>query len=455
MKDFNCLLVHTPRLQRKDNTVISLVNYSAMGLFSLAGELVKNGFDTKILHLGIEKYLNRNFLLSEYVKENNIKFIAFTLQWYHQSYDVIETTRILKEKCPGIKISLGGLTSSFFAQEIMEKYPHIDFIIKGDGEVPIVKLAEALCNNTSFDNIPNLYYRSNNEIIFNGTGFIATSENISSYEFFNSDRMLHFEQYSKIDYSLDFSKDNQLVTPTSCIVICLGRGCLGKCIWCGGSYEAGKIISGRTVIAYRNIDHIISEIKTMHEKFNIFTFRFGFDPDDNNRSYFIKLFKKLGLYNNNLNIMFDMEGLPDKQLLDVYKASVSADSVLSITPTCADENLRKKYRDFFFTNEQLEQTLDYMEELKIKSEIYFSRVPGVSKKENNHSEQYAKYLEQKYKYITFAYTFDLEIVPASMWSITPKKYKLTNARNSFDDYYNLTKDVEKSFENTEIFKTLQ
>lgn len=454
MKDFNCLLVHTPRLQRKDNSITSIVNYSAMGLFSLAGELVKNGYNTKILHLGIEKYLNPKFLLSEYVKENKIKLVAFTLQWYHQSYDVIETARILKEKCPDIKISLGGYTASFFAQEIMEKFPHIDFVIKGDGEEPMVKLADALYRNTALDEIPNLYRNENGKVIANECTFVATSKDLSNYEFFNSDRMLHFEQYSKIDYTLNFSEDNQLITPTSCLVICLGRGCLGNCIWCGGSYEACKAISGRTNVAYRNIDNIISEIKLMHEKFNINTFRFGFDPDDKDRSFFVKLFNKLGKYNNKLNIMYDMEGLPDKKLLDTFKKSVSSDSVLSITPTCANENLRKKYRDFFFSNEQLEEILDYMEKLKIKSEVYFSRVPGVSTEENKKSEEYAKYLENKYKYITFAYTFDLEVVPASIWSLAPGKYGLSNIKRNFADYYEYTKDIENSFENTKIFMNL-
>ena len=72
---FNCLLIHTPNLsQNSDGTLFSEVNFCAMGLFSLAGEIKKEGFNVEIIHLGIEKYLDKNFSLASYVKENNIKY---------------------------------------------------------------------------------------------------------------------------------------------------------------------------------------------------------------------------------------------------------------------------------------------------------------------------------------------------------------------------------------------
>ena len=48
-----------------------------MGLFSLAGEIKKEGFNVEIIHLGIEKYLDKNFSLASYVKENNINLLPF------------------------------------------------------------------------------------------------------------------------------------------------------------------------------------------------------------------------------------------------------------------------------------------------------------------------------------------------------------------------------------------
>ena len=105
MNQQKCILIHSPKLFYNGKNICSSINYSAMGLFSLASELEKSGFETEIIHLGIEKYLNKNFSISNYIKENEIKFAAFSLNWQQQSYDVIETARQIKKtinRCRGI-----------------------------------------------------------------------------------------------------------------------------------------------------------------------------------------------------------------------------------------------------------------------------------------------------------------------------------------------------------------
>lgn len=182
------LLVHTPQLCHNKDTgeFSSNINFCAMGLYSLAKEIEKEGIESEIIHLGIEKYLNPKFLLSEYINEQKIKFVAFSLHWHPQSYDVIEMAKIVKEKCPQTFITLGGFTASYFAQEIMENYPFIDSIIKGEGEIPIRELAEKIANNDeNLSTVPNLFWRKNREIVHNSNTFVATDEDLNSFTFFD------------------------------------------------------------------------------------------------------------------------------------------------------------------------------------------------------------------------------------------------------------------------------
>ena len=74
-----CVIVHCPKLFYKGKDICSTINYSAMGLFSLASELEKEGIETKIINLGIEKYLDKNFLLSDYIKQNDVKLVAISI----------------------------------------------------------------------------------------------------------------------------------------------------------------------------------------------------------------------------------------------------------------------------------------------------------------------------------------------------------------------------------------
>ena len=344
MKNLKCLLIHTPKLHNENGIITSEINYCAMGLFSLAGELIKNNFDAKIINLGIEKYLSKEFLLSKYIKENNIELIAFSLHWNQTSYDVIETARIIKEKCPNVFITLGGYSASFFAKEILENFSFIDSVMKGEGELSIVKLADALYKNKSLEDIPNLYWRKNSKIILNKNIYVATSEDLSKFEFFNPNNMLHYKEYSKIPYILNYSENNQLTTISTTQGICLGRGCLGNCIWCGGGYNAEKEVTGRTSLSYRSSKSVISEIKNMKEKYNINLFRFSFDPNPKDRSYLINLFNELANeFKGNINIIYNMDGLPCKNFLDTFKKACSKDSILVISPVCYSEKLRKKY----------------------------------------------------------------------------------------------------------------
>ena len=68
-------------------------------------------------------------------------------------------------------IFLGGYTASFFSKEILQDYPEVDAVIRGDGETPIVELCQALhrhilnqqhCSDyypTSLAEVPNLAWR--------------------------------------------------------------------------------------------------------------------------------------------------------------------------------------------------------------------------------------------------------------------------------------------------------
>lgn len=447
MEKKKCLIIHTPRLFYEGKDICSDINYCAMGLFSLASELEKSGFEATILNLGIEKYLDKNFSLSKYINENNVRFAAFSLNWHQQSFDVIETAKEIKQNCPDIFISLGGYTATFFAEEIMRNYPFIDAIIKGEGEKPMTELVNSVFENKSLAQVPNLCYREDNKIISNDNVFVAENNDLDIYNFFNPKLMLHYEEYSKIPYVINYAKENQLNNPASGQGICLGRGCIGNCVWCGGGYITTKLMSGRNTISYRSVQSVINEIKMMKDEYNIEYFNFSFDPNPTDRSYLIDLFNEIAKeFNGNINTIYNLDGLPDKPFINAFKNAFSNKSKLLLSPVFHNEELRKKYKSFFYTNKQLENILQYMDEKEVNSEIYFSIMPGVEDKFNKDSEKYGEYLTNKYEYVTGWNKYNVDIEPASPWTFNPEKFNLKNARKTFKEYYDNTKVIEKSFE---------
>lgn len=461
MQNFKCLLIHTPNLcaskapDSKEISYFSEVNFCAMGLYSLGSELKKEGFEVEIIHLGIEKYLDKNFSLSRYIKENGVKFAAFSLHWHPQAYDVIESIRILKQNVNDIFVAVGGFTASFFADEILKKFNFIDAIMKGEGEIPIRKLARRVylaslkSQKPDLAGIENLAYNRGGKIITNKEKFIATSADISGFEFFDIKMMKNYESYSKIPFILHYDRKNELNNPQTSQGVCLGRGCTGNCTWCGGGKRATELVTGRNFISYRDPKSVINEIKTL-KTIGIEQFRFAFDPDPADRSYLLGLLNELYKeFKGDLTALFTVFSLPDERLLEAYRKAFNDNSVISLSPEFCNENLRKKHKSFYFSNQKLEEILALQDRLKISSELYFSIIPGVDEEENKKSENYAKYLVEKYEYVQKYYIMPIIFEPASPWTLNPLSYGLSsNVNRNFSDYYNAVKFVEKSYENS-------
>ncbi|MDD3236685.1 MAG: cobalamin-dependent protein [Candidatus Gastranaerophilales bacterium] len=456
MSKFKCILVHTPQLVKniQDGHIASNVNYCAMGLYSLANELEKEGFNAEIIHLGIEKYLDKKFKLSKYVRDNDIKFVAFSLHWHPQSFDVIESIRILKEQNPNVFVMIGGFTASYFGREILDLFPFVDTVLKGEGEAPIKMLAKKVClKEVDFSDIPNLFWRKNGSVVLNDKKFVASNEDLDSFEFFDIKKMRNYQSYAKVPFFLDYAFENALERlPMSSQGVCIGRGCEGNCTWCGGGADAMKCVTGRDFVSYRNVENILDEIKMLKKDCGIEVFRFAFDPQPKKREFLIRLLNRIAEeFSGTLKTSFTLNGLPDKVFLDAYSKAFSPDSILAISPEFASEDLRKFHKSFFYTNKELENILVYMEELKIKSELYFAILPCVDEVENVKSETYAKKLKEKYKYIDKYYIIPIIYEPAAPWTMNPEKYGVDFVPKKFIDYYNSSKNVENSFENIDAF----
>ncbi|SET08202.1 B12-binding domain-containing radical SAM protein [Anaerobranca gottschalkii] len=69
---------------------------------------------------------------------------------------VLKVARSIKELLPQVKILLGGPEVSFEEKEFFLEHPYVDYIIKGEGELPFKKLLQGLTTNDRLDNIPGL-----------------------------------------------------------------------------------------------------------------------------------------------------------------------------------------------------------------------------------------------------------------------------------------------------------
>jgi len=428
-KNNKVCFVHVSRGDSSDNSIKLL----PIGLIAIADYVFRNGIKPLIIHLKLEKSLEPNFDLCEFIKKNKYSIVLFDLHWHYQSYHVIKTISELKQKIPDLKIIVGGFTASFFHREIMNEFKNIDFVVRGDPELPLLILLRYLNNHeTNFKDIPNLSWRKAKRIIHNLHTYVVDQETIDKLCFTNFRLMRNYENYIK-NFSTGLNQDDNIPI----FYYAPGRGCLGNCSYCGGSNISQGIINKRTGIILINHKSVIKELNNLR-KYNIHRVDMAYDPDPQSK-YYIDLFKEIRKKRLKLSIIFGSFGLPSEDFVDEFKKTFNKDSIIIISPETGSEIIRKKNKSFFYTNSGLIKTLLYIRKEKIRVQISLTvGLPYETKLDILKTLVLINYLKNNFHGIEFNIEA-IEIEPAAPWFIYKKKFGILNKNRTFKDFYNAHK----------------
>jgi radical SAM superfamily enzyme YgiQ (UPF0313 family) len=431
----DCLFIHAP----KDNSGTKpSVMLMAMGVFALADYLERNGYSSKIIHLGVEKIVNNKFSIENYLKDKDICLIGISLHWHYQSYDSINLVNKIKSIQPKTKIILGGFTASFFADEIMKTFKNIDFIIKGDAEIPLVSLMETISkNNSNFSSIPNLIWRNNNKIVHNRHSYVASEADINRLNFFNFKLMKNCSIYLKVPSRL-FCYSKDLLEKYDTLHLCIGRGCSVNCAFCAGSTFSQQIINKRSKVIFRSHENVIETIKDA-VKVGISRLYICFDPNPD-RKYYIELFRLIRRSKINISMVFECWSIPTTKFIDDFKRTFGKGrySKIVLSPETASETLRKLNKGFFYTNSEFLTILQYLKKKGIFTEVYFSYpLPHETMEDVNATSNFIELIKKKIGNRGKILVQDFGLDPGSPMFICPAKYKIIKRTKSFSDYCNL------------------
>jgi radical SAM superfamily enzyme YgiQ (UPF0313 family) len=152
-----------------------------------------------------------------------------------------------REKYPQKQVILGGVGPKSVEKKILERFPWIDMIAAGEGELSAPKLIRALQNKTSLSNVPNLVFRQNGTIT--KTIPEVRIENLDGIKFpaFHHINLKEYQGYGMMT----------------------SRGCPYPCTFC----SVAPIWDHKSY--YRSDDNLIAEMKLLHEKAgaNLFLFQ--------------------------------------------------------------------------------------------------------------------------------------------------------------------------------------
>jgi anaerobic magnesium-protoporphyrin IX monomethyl ester cyclase len=202
---------------------------------------------------------------------------------------VNEMASNIKFISPNTKVIIGGMHPTLFGEEIIENYSNIDYVVVGEGEIPLRKII------SEDNNIPNTYYRKNNEIIINYQGILIDDINEVSPPW------LAFKNINIEDYYHNLSKWNNpkgLDFKIS-IPISTTRGCPNNCSFCSVKEMNGFKIRRRTTTS------VVNEIEWFYNEYNCNRFSFYDDNIIFYKDHIMSICSEI--IKRKLNIQFETE----------------------------------------------------------------------------------------------------------------------------------------------------
>ncbi len=410
------LFLHMPKSVSKPS-----IMFIPLGAVALANYLKENGHDVSVVNAYVEKMIDSKF---DAVKiAEGYDFVCMPLHWHFQTYDVIETAKKIKKEFPNVKVVLGGFTASFFAEELMKEFKFVDYVIRGDAEVPLLNLV----NGDDCEEIPNLAWRNTGKVMMNPMTYKLDAKMLNSLSFTDFSLISHLKEYQKLGLPKT-DKDNKWM-----FVYNPGIGCDVNCSYCGGSCSSQKKINGRDMAIFVDIEKAVSELKNL-ARHSMGVWCVTFDPDSTS-TYYVDLFRRLKEERVKIRCKFEAWSLPTKEFVDEFEKTFAKGSEILISPETGSEKVRKANKGFYYSNKKLLEMIKYIDDKGIQCRLYFTA--GLAQETMDdfiQTLEFVNKLRVEFKH-TVVHAVPIEIEPASPMYMEKGKYGIKSERKSIKDFY--------------------
>ncbi|MFC1642476.1 cobalamin-dependent protein [Myxococcota bacterium] len=446
-KQGECLFVHVPKFSSEYLPLGEFLNitYMPMGLLALAERARRQGYETEIIHLGVEWMLNPAFSIAEEVRRREVRAIGLPLHWHYQTYDVLRVATALKQVAPDAFVFLGGLTASYFAEEILRAFPAVDAVVQGDGEKPLEALLRCLAEaGHDLDEVPNLFYRDGCEIKRSPTNYLARSEDLDELVFAELPLLRHYQTYvESFGFPLAFSKEYRREEHQqhqrmgrSFFPLCTGRGCPTVCSYCGGNRDTLKKINTGNRVLWRSQDRVVEDIHRALEA-GYQTMSLCFDPAPQHDEYYVTLFERIHRERVPADFYFECWALPTERFLRAFAQTFHPPhSYIAVSPDSGNEKVRAVNKGFRYTNSELLQSLALAEESGVQVDVFFSiGLPGETIREALETRDLITELRERFSNIRRLMTWSVQLEPGSPQFERPGDFGLLTDRRNLLDFY--------------------
>ncbi len=229
--------------------VTSIYEMYPIGFHAIKQRLHENGFKAEIINIASLMLMHPQINVEKLLARLDAPVFGFDLHWMAHCHGSIELATRLKSIHPDALVIFGGLSSTYYADELIQ-YPAVDVVVKGyDTLEPVTQLMQAVTHGDyHFENIPNLVYKRK------GSNPVSTGFTHKPIENYNA---------ATVDWSYYQNAKGHSVT-SKLIMTLPNAGCARDCTWCGGSHFAYQNIMGlEQSLVQKDHQRVIEELRTM------------------------------------------------------------------------------------------------------------------------------------------------------------------------------------------------
>jgi B12-binding domain/radical SAM domain protein len=325
-----------------------------LGFVSLSSYLDKHGYDVRIINIASKMLSNPHYDPKKEIKNLKTRTFGIDLHWLPHAQGSLELAKIVKKYHPQTPVIFGGLSSTYFHQELIS-YPQVDFVIRGESaEVPLLHLLSALKNRDDFSLVPNLTYKENGNIKINQMSCVPEDLNQFSIDYAHIIKKV----FKHRDFSGYLPFSNWENYPITAVFTC--RGCTYHCRTCGGSSEAYQQFCQRKKPAYRDPELIASDINQISKYFKGPIFLLGdiFQPGKDYAKRLLDLLTEQKLDNHLVLEFFD---IPNQEALKKIASSIRHFNI-QLSPESHDQEIRAHFGRPY-NNQEMEEMIGSVLEL--------------------------------------------------------------------------------------------
>ncbi len=254
-EDIDICLINPP-LDKKTTSKFPMSGVP-LSIASLAAFLRERKIKCSVIDAVIKQY--DCFDTAKIAVDSGAKIIGITCLTENR-YAALKTLKQIKKLNKNIVTIIGGLHPTFTDRLILENYPYVDIVVRGEGEKTLVELVNKIKKKKSLSKINGISYRKNGAIKINpAREFMQEIESLP---------IPAYDLFPMKDYKLPPDVKTNVNQTT---LVTTSRGCPMGCKFCATTHAWGRKIRSASA------EKLFEIVRHLYEKYKINYIRFADD----------------------------------------------------------------------------------------------------------------------------------------------------------------------------------